>query len=213
MTGATPFRVALTFDTEHPDRPTLPGVTGRILDALAAGGVVATFFVQGRWAQAEPAVARRIADDGHLVGSHSHHHARLTILTGAGIARDTRAAEAAIVATTGADPKPWYRCPFGAGAGSARVADRLASLGYLDVGWHVDATDWAGPPVATLRPRVVRGTLAHGDGAVVLLHGWPVSTAETLPGIVDDLHAAGATFVTVADLPLVPGRRSAAGGR
>ncbi|MEW6226257.1 MAG: polysaccharide deacetylase family protein [Chloroflexota bacterium] len=213
MSGTSPFRVALTFDAEHPDRPTPPGVTGRILDGLAAAGVVATFFVQGRWAQAEPALARRIVDDGHLVGSHSHHHARLTTLTGAGIASDTRAAETAIVAATGRDPRPWYRCPFGAGAGSARVVDRLASLGYLDVGWHVDSRDWGGPTPAALRARVVRGTLAHGDGAVVLLHGWPASTAEALPGILGDLRAAGATFATVADLPLLPGRRSTAGGR
>lgn len=212
MSGTSAARVALTFDAEHPDRPTVPGTTERILDALRAAGVVATFFVQGRWAQAEPALAGRIALDGHLVGNHSHHHARLTILTGAGIARDTRAAEAAIVAATGADPKPWYRCPFGAGAGSARVADRLATLGYVDVGWHVDCRDWAGPPPATLRARVVQGTLARGDGAVVLLHGWPAPTAEALPGIVADLRRAGATFVTVAELPSVPGRRSMAGG-
>lgn len=212
MSGTSAARVALTFDAEHPDRPTVPGTTERILDALRAAGVVATFFVQGRWAQAEPALADRIALDGHLVGNHSHHHARLTILTGAGIARDTRAAEAAIVAATGADPKPWYRCPFGAGAGSARVADRLATLGYVDVGWHVDCRDWAGPSPATLRARVVQETLARGDGAVVLLHGWPAPTAEALPGIVADLRRAGATFVTVAELPSVPGRRSRAVG-
>jgi len=51
------FRVALTFDAEHPDRPARPGNDERLLDALAAAGVRATFFVQGRWAEAYPAVA------------------------------------------------------------------------------------------------------------------------------------------------------------
>ena len=56
---ASRFRVALTFDAEHPDRPTEPGVTAAILDRLAELAVPATFFVQGRWVEAEPAVAKR----------------------------------------------------------------------------------------------------------------------------------------------------------
>lgn len=208
MTGP-PFRVALTFDAEHPDRPTAPGVTGRILDALADAGAPATVFLQGRWVEAEPALARRVAEAGHRIGNHSHHHARMPMLTAGGTVRDVRAAEAAIVAATGVDPRPWFRCPFGAGAGSARIADRLAALGYVDVGWHVDGLDWAGPSPARLEGRVVRGVLAHGDGAVVLLHGWPMATAVALPGIVRRLRDAGARFVTVEALDVVPGRRVA----
>ena len=67
------FRVALTFDAEHPDRSWCPpGNAERILDALRDEDVPATVFVQGRWAQAYPSTARRIADEGHLVGHHSN---------------------------------------------------------------------------------------------------------------------------------------------
>ena len=46
---AGPFRVALTFDAEHPDRPGCPpGNAERILDTLEGSGVRATFFVVGR---------------------------------------------------------------------------------------------------------------------------------------------------------------------
>ncbi len=209
MDMRVPFRVALTFDAEFPDRPTEAGVTARLLDELAAAGVRATFFIQGRWAEAALALARRIADDGHLVGSHSHHHARLTILTGAGIVRDTRQAERAILAATGHDPRPWYRCPFGAGANTRRVAERLASAGYVDVGWHVDALDWGGAASGVLEERVVAGATAHGDGCVVLMHGWPAATPLAVRGIVGRLREAGASFVTVDELDAasVPGRR------
>ena len=54
-----PFRVALTFDAEHPDRPSAPGVQERLLDSLRRLEVRATFFVQGRWAEAYPLTARR----------------------------------------------------------------------------------------------------------------------------------------------------------
>ena len=46
-----------------------------MLDALRQSGTRATFFVQGRWAASNPALARRIAEDGHLVGNHSKSHA------------------------------------------------------------------------------------------------------------------------------------------
>ena len=44
------------------------------------------------------------------------------------------------------------------------------------------------------------GVRAHGEGAVVLLHGWPASTAGALPGILERLRRDGATFVTVEAL-------------
>ena len=54
-----PFRVALTFDAEHP-RPasTAPGATTGCSTRSRRPGRPATFFVQGRWAEAYPAVAR-----------------------------------------------------------------------------------------------------------------------------------------------------------
>jgi peptidoglycan/xylan/chitin deacetylase (PgdA/CDA1 family) len=205
--GASHFRVALTIDAEFPDRPTEPGVTARILDVLAEAGVKATIFVQGRWAEAEPILAQRIAVDGHLVANHSHHHARMTLLTAAGIVRDVRAAERAILAATGRNPQPWFRCPFGAGAQGHRIVDRLDSIGYVDVGWHVDGRDWAGGSAGRLEARLVRQTTAHGDGAVVLLHGWPRATPVALRGTIRRLRDRGATFVAIDALEVLPGRR------
>src|SRR5205085_11804840 len=62
-------RIALTFDTEFPGRPTEAGVEDRLLAALAAADVRATFFLQGRWVRANPEQARRIAAAGHLIGN------------------------------------------------------------------------------------------------------------------------------------------------
>jgi len=99
-----PAQVALTFDAEHPDRSWCPpGAAERILDILAGAGIRATFFVQGRWAEAYPATARRIADEGHLVGNHSHHHARSPLFSDRGLREDVDAARDAIVRATGRD--------------------------------------------------------------------------------------------------------------
>jgi peptidoglycan-N-acetylglucosamine deacetylase len=195
------FRVALTFDAEHPDRPFEPGVTAGILDGLGAAEVPAAFFLQGRWVEAEPALARRVVEDGHLVGNHSHHHARMTLLSRSGLRTDVLQAQRAIVDATGVDPVPWFRCPFGAGSSSRRVLDGLAAIGYRDVSWDVDSRDWAGYSARGLERRVVRMTLEAGDGAIVLMHGWPPPTAVALPGIIRRLADAGATFERLDRLP------------
>jgi peptidoglycan/xylan/chitin deacetylase (PgdA/CDA1 family) len=200
------FRVALTFDAEHPDRPRCPAdAPDRILDALRARGTRATFFVQGRWAEAYPDRAKRIADDGHLVGHHSKYHARMPLLHDDGLREDVREGAEHIASACGVDPHPWFRCPFGAGADDPRVLGLLAELGYRNVGWHVACEDWepwrTGPQIAK---DAVTGARAHGDGAVILLHTWPGPTADAVPDMVDGLAAAGASFVGVDALESVP---------
>ncbi|HEX9124479.1 MAG TPA: polysaccharide deacetylase family protein [Actinomycetota bacterium] len=196
------LRVALTFDAEHPDRPLCPGGNvDRVLDALHAAAARATFFVQARWATAHPEAAARIAREGHLVGHHSKFHARMTLLSDDGLRADVREGEEEIRATTGADPRPWFRCPFGDGHDDERVLSTLGGLGYRNVFWHVVLEDWE--PWRSpddLRADAVAGAIAHGDGAVVLLHTWPAPTAEALAGMLEDLAAAGARFVGVDEL-------------
>ena len=197
-----PFRVALTFDAEHPDRPARAGNDTRLLDALARLDVRATFFIQGRWAEAYPAVARRIASDGHLVGHHSHYHVRMIGLSAHGLKSDITRGQVAIQDATGVDPHPWFRCPFGSGDDDPRVQRAIRAAGYRHVGWNVTGVDWEPERAARdVERTVVDGALDHGDCSVVLLHSWPDQSVGALPGIVRRLRARGATFVTVDRLP------------
>jgi peptidoglycan/xylan/chitin deacetylase (PgdA/CDA1 family) len=199
------FRVAFTFDTEHPDRPSESGVEERLLDALERHAILASFFIQGRWAEAYPATARRIAAGGHLIGSHSHYHARMPLLTKAGLRSDIAAAERAILDATGIDPRPWFRCPFGSGSGDRRVQSVIRDAGYRHVGWDVIGRDW--PPersAAEVEEAIVGGCLAHGDGAIVLLHAWPDRTLGAIDGAVTRLSEQGATFVRIDGLDRIP---------
>jgi peptidoglycan-N-acetylglucosamine deacetylase len=192
------FRVALTFDAEHPDRPHRVGATERVLERLDADGISATFFIQGRWAEAFPTVARDMARRGHLIGNHSFYHARMPLLSNAGLATDVRAAERAIVKATGVDPRPWFRCPFGAGYDDARVLAGLERLGYRDINWHVEGADWRpGRRGRGMAAQMVAETRAHGDGAVLLLHPWTTATWLGLEPLIAGLRDAGASFVRV----------------
>ncbi|HEY2788873.1 MAG TPA: polysaccharide deacetylase family protein [Gaiellales bacterium] len=194
-------RIALTFDTEHWSHPSAADVQDRILDVLEGAGVRATFFLQGRWATAYPDCARRIAAAGHLVGNHSHHHAPMDALTDAGIEGDVRKAEAAIRELAGVDPRPWFRCPFGYGHDDPRVLAALERAGYRNQHWDVEPDDWRPERTpADLARLVIDGALAHGDGAVVLLHSWPPATIAALPAILIGLREGGARLVRLDEV-------------
>jgi len=194
-------RVALTFDAEHGSRRGAdPDAPARILDALGEAGVRATFFVQGRWATAQPQLARRIALDGHLVGNHSNYHAPMTLLSPAGVRTDVREAERRILSVIGVDPRPWFRCPFGDGADSAEVRAALAELGYADVSWDVDSGDWHEEATSESVASTVLDRVGDGpDPGIVLFHTWPAATAEALPGLVAGLVRLGTSFVPLEE--------------
>jgi peptidoglycan-N-acetylglucosamine deacetylase len=196
-----PFRVALTFDAEHPDRRSTYGAQERVLDVLDKLDARATFFVQGRWAEAYPDTAARIAKAGHLVGNHSHYHARMPQLNSKGLAWDIKTAEENIIAITGVDPRPWFRNPFGVGSDDPRVLKAIARAGYIHVGWTVEAFDWEpDPPVRELVNTIVEGFLTARDESVALLHTWPLRVEKALPEIVQRARDAGAKFVRVDQL-------------
>jgi len=66
--------IVLTFD----DGPSVQ-TTPRILDALAAECVKATFFLVGRNAEALPALVTREVSEGHTVGHHTFSHPARTL--------------------------------------------------------------------------------------------------------------------------------------
>ena len=194
-----PFRVALTFDTEHPDRPrTDPGNARALVATLAEQAVRATFFLQGRWVEAYPEVAQTIAADGHLVGDHSFYHARMPLLTDAGSQRtlptQVRSSAKRPVSTRGP----------GSAARSGWVSTtRVSSPRSPGPATRTSTGTWTAR--TGTRPTMPRASSARsstgrwptGDGAIVLLHAWPDATLGAIAGIVGRLREAGATFVTV----------------
>lgn len=207
-TGRGPgARVAITFDVEDPDLPwhNAPSSVTTILDVLAQAGVRATFFLQGRWVDANPEIARAVADAGHAVGSHSYSHVDFRQLSAEGLAADLSRARERIAAVTGTDPFPWFRLPYGAGSDDRALRRRLHRLGYRHIGWDVDPKDYERDRAED----VVAGSLegldacAGGDGdrdAVVLMHSWPQVTPRALELLCGSLVERGTRFVVVDEL-------------
>lgn len=193
-TAARGRAVALTFD----DGPN-PGATPAILDALAARGVKATFFVLGRHAERWPVLVRRIADEGHAIGNHGYFHRKLHRRSPGYVREDLRLGTEAIVRACGVHPR-WFRAPHG--FRSPWVVPIARRLGQAAVGWSLGVWDSDRPGAEVIAERTVAGARPR---AILLLHdgdgydpdGDRSQTAQAVPAIVDALHHRGYRFVTL----------------
>ena len=188
--GSLPLRspgdrvAALTFD----DGPN-PEATPRILDALAASGTVATFFLLGRHVERWPELARRVAAEGHVIGNHGWYHRKLHTQSPASVRRDLELGTAAIVGATGVRPAV-FRAPHGFRA--PWVTSIARSLGQRTIGWSLGVWDSARPGVDAIVERTVNGAR---PGSILLLHdgdgydpsGDRLQTAAAVPRIIEAL--------------------------
>ncbi|WP_395697482.1 polysaccharide deacetylase family protein [Methylocella sp.] len=189
-----PREVVLTFD----DGP-LPGPTTRILDALDAQCVKATFFLIGRNAQANPRLARREAQAGHTIAHHSFSHRLMGRLAEA-VAREDidkgfRADDLAAFGTAGEQPRaPFFRYP--GFVDSPQLNAWLASRGVIVFGADVWASDWEKmTPQEELDRTLAR--LEASNGGILLLHDIKAQTAAMVPELLVELKRRGFSIVHV----------------
>jgi peptidoglycan/xylan/chitin deacetylase (PgdA/CDA1 family) len=219
--------VILTFD-DGPDSVNTP----KILDALAAECVRATFFEIGRNADALPQIARREVLDGHTVAHHTWSHPQPTLryLPGgdaaarADILRGMISVEKAAYGRDfgGGEPNepkdlkleaPFFRFP-----GFADTPDLRSWFAANDVGiFGVDlwASDWIKmTPEEELK--LVMGRLdRNGHRGMLLMHDNHPWTAAMVPMLLSELKAKGYKVVHMVagpgngpTVPAPPGWRS-----
>jgi peptidoglycan/xylan/chitin deacetylase (PgdA/CDA1 family) len=180
---------ALTFD----DGPHAQG-TAAVLDALAAAGAHATFFLVGEQLRRNPSLGGEIAAAGHTIGLHCDRHRNLLRMAPWQVRADIDRAQATIEDLTGRSPAI-YRPPYGIPNASAL---RLArGRGWRTLLWSGWGRDWE----RRATPASIASLLTQGasEGSVLLLHdaddyGAPGSwrqTAAALPRVLDTLAARG----------------------
>ncbi|HEY8751051.1 MAG TPA: polysaccharide deacetylase family protein [Tepidisphaeraceae bacterium] len=178
--------VALTFD-DGPD----PTTTPLLLDYLREQRIRATFFCIGKNVDAYPDIARRIVEEGHLIGNHTYHHHWWTSLMWAGsLSREILGTQEAIQRATGVRPR-YVRPPMGmTNPHFARVLDRA---NMQMIGWDVRSLDTRKPA-----DQVIDRVLNQArDGSIVLLHDGAVRADHLMPivrGVVGRLRAKGFAF-------------------
>lgn len=164
--------VVLTFDDGPASRE-----TARILSALRAYNVKATFLMIGRKALRYPKIAERVVADGHSVGSHTLNHPDLSDLAFTQAMDEIKAG--ALAVTKAADTSVgFFRFPFLADTPALRHAVTQSAMVILEV--DIDSKDYFKDSPETIAARTMDALRACGSG-IILFHDIHKRTAELLP--------------------------------
>ena len=196
------YDLALTFD-DGPD----PLSTPAVLDALAAVGARATFFVLVEQAEAHPELIARMQREGHQIELHAVKHVHPWLRSPWGALLDPRRGAARLSRVTGVRPR-LHRPPHGAYRLATLLGQRWA--GQEGAHWSVEARDWH--PASTPQSVTERVLALAHPGAVIVMHDagpGAVNTVPALPGLLAELRRRGYSFHTLETLPgLAPLGRS-----
>lgn len=188
-------QVAITLDAGAGSDP-FP----KMLTALDRANVRITFFLTGKWAQANPTYVQQIVAKGHEIANHSWNHPDFANLSEQRIREEIESTDEFLKKFSGLATKPLWRFPYGSRNG--RVSEIVNNLGYRSIMWTIDSLDSVGQPKSAqfLIDRITRQSDAQLDGQIVLMHIGNPTTADALPFILQNLRDRGFAVVTVTEL-------------
>ena len=190
--------VILTFD----DGP-IKGKTTRILETLKKECVKATFFYVGTMARAYPRLVRKVVNQGHTLGHHTHSHNRLPEYSNKQISslidRGVRSLQKVAYNDNSATPRtPFFRYPYL--ARNKRTDKLVAEKGLITFGANIDSLDWKKSSPKQLHDRIMKKLRKQGRG-IILMHDIQTRTAKMLPDLLRTLKAEGYKVVHVVGKP------------
>ena len=170
-------KIALTFD----DGPH-PVYTEELLDGLKKRKVMATFFLIGNNIEGNEEIVKRMAEEGHLIGSHTYNHVQLNKLSESKAKEEILKGCNKIYETTGVYPS-FVRPPFG---------EWKKNLDFC-----VDSLDWKLQNTEKIVKRVVKDVK---EGDIILMHDIFETSVQAAFQIIDTLEKENYEFVTVDEL-------------
>ena len=181
--------VSITFDcawgTEYTDK---------ILAALKASDVRATFFMVEFWTEKYPEFVKKIDESGCEIGTHSSTHSYMSKLNAEDIRAELASSSQAITDITG-KKVDLFRAPYG--DYDDELIKTASENGYYTIQWDVDSLDWKDLLASDLAMRVINGVQ---NGSIILMHNNGLHTAEAVPIILETLKNRGYSFVPVGEL-------------
>ncbi len=179
-------KIALTFDDGPNEKYTLP-----LLEGLRERGVKATFFLLGQEVTENPEIAKRIAQDGHMIGNHSFYHEDLCEMADDEAVIQVGRTNEVIYEVTGQYPQ-LLRPPFG-----RAPQDLVFEPPMVEVLWTIDSRDWELSDVGTIMQNVLPEA---EENAIILMHDSSQSSVQAALAIVDSLKERGYSFVTLDEI-------------
>lgn len=178
--------LALTFDDgPHPE------VTPKVLAILKKYGIRSVFFCTGKHITAHKSMARRIVEEGHLIGNHSYHHCNAFPLLSVRKMREEIKRCQEVIATFNLPDAPlWFRPPFGVTNPNLKKA--LKGSDYRIMGWSLRSLD-----TTIRRPEKVieRVTKRIKPGKIILFHDSQANTPLILERVINFALENGYKFI------------------
>ena len=205
--GASSKKVCyLTFD-DGPNK----SITSQILDILRRYNIKATFFQVGTLIEENPDVAKRVSEEGHLIGNHSYDHTYEKLYASKeSFKEEFEMCAKLIQEITEEDYTPIMRLPGGShntgtyGEIKQQIIEQLSQNGVYHCNWNALSGDAEGSykSKAQLIQRV-KSTSKGKNQVVVLMHDASTKkqTVEALPEIIEYFISEGYVFSRL-DKPL-----------
>ncbi len=199
--------IVITFD----DGPS-GEYTDSILASLKEVNAKALFFSQGKNAALNPEVLKRVAADGHAIGSHSMTHRCLAAnaacqgkngfqLTFDQAVKEIRDSHTVIHNILGF-VDPFFRFPYG--ESSPELKDFLKRNKTGEFNWNMDSEDWRATTNEQLLATALSEVTRAGRG-IILFHDIQRRTAEVMPQFLREIYNRGYSVVLLQ--PLDPNAR------
>ena len=167
-----------------------------ILDVLKQKDVKAAFFCTLPFLTGNGESARRMIEEGHIVGNHSNNPPVFTTISRTEMAQEIHDVHKYLLDTYGYTSK-YFRFPTGSYSESS--LELVTSIGYNSAFWSIAYDDWDtnNQGRTDYAFKTVTGRL-H-PGAVILLHSVSTDNAAILGDFIDYARAQGYTFKTLDD--------------
>ena len=184
-------KIALTFHGAG-----APDYADPLLKLFKSTGTKVSVFAVGTWLVKEPAVATRIIDDGHDLGNHTMTHTQMKTISAKRVESEIAGCENELTKLIG-NHGAWFR-PSGTQFSTPTIRKAAVKHGYGQcISYEVDSEDFKDVSKAKMVSNVMNNIQ---NGSIISMHFGHKVTLDAMPTILDKLHAAGITPVTLTEL-------------
>lgn len=185
--------VFLTFDCGYEN-----GFTPALLDALKKHHAPAAFFLCKHFIKDQPALVKRMKEEGHVVGNHTANHICMPEEEERTIREEISENASCMKEATGWEMDPFFRPPKG--EYSERTLQITKDMGYTTVFWSMAYVDYDVNQQPGAQYVIDHFQKYIHPGAIPLIHNVSQSNAEALDTVLTNLEKEGYTFHSLYEL-------------
>ena len=184
-------KVALTFHGAG-----APDFADPLLKLFKSSGTKVSVFAVGTWLVKEPSIASRIISEGHDLGNHTMTHTQMKTISAKKVESEITGCANELTKLIG-NHGAWFR-PSGTQFSTPTIRKAAVKNGYGQcISYEVDSQDF----MDVSKTKMVSNVMDNvKNGSIISMHFGHKVTLEAMPTILDKLHAAGLTPVTLTEL-------------